>query len=62
MSAWIEVAREYFPDASEEELEHIIWDFTGFPFYWPDNGKTAEENFRAQLQEYKDRKVADETV
>jgi hypothetical protein len=26
-----EIAREYFPDADEPTLEHIIWGLTGFP-------------------------------
>jgi hypothetical protein len=49
-----DVAREYFPDASDEELEHIIWEHTGYPEFWPDGSKTPEENFRMQLQEFKD--------
>ena len=46
-----EVAREYFPDASDAELEHIIWGKTGFPGFWPNKDLTPEENFRNQLKE-----------
>ena len=49
-----EIAREYFPDADDGELEHIIWGRTGFPSFWPDDERTPEENFRAQLQAHKD--------
>ena len=45
------IAREYFPDVSEEELNTIIWGQTGFPEFWPDSSKTPEENFRLQLAE-----------
>lgn len=49
-----EIAREYFPDASKRELEHVIWGRTGFPSFWPEGYATAEEAFRAQLAEHRD--------
>jgi hypothetical protein len=49
-----DVAREYFPDATDDQLEYIIWEHTGFPEFWPDSSKTPEDNLRMQLQEYKD--------
>ena len=50
-----DIAREYFPLASENELEYIIWGETGFPVFWniPEDGKTPTQCFRKQLREYK---------
>jgi hypothetical protein len=45
-----QIAREYFPDVTEEELDAIIWGETGYPYFWPDETKTPEENFRMQLR------------
>jgi hypothetical protein len=58
---WLDVAREYFPDYSDAELDHIIWAYTGFPEFWhiPEDGNTVEECFRKQLQDFKDGKVID---
>lgn len=28
---WIELAKKYFPDASDEEADTILWEFTAFP-------------------------------
>ena len=46
-----EVAKEYFPDESDEFIEHVIWEHTGFPSFWniPEDGNTPEECFRKQL-------------
>ena len=38
--------------ADDSEIENIIWSHTGYPCFWPNKDKTPEENFRAQLQEY----------
>jgi len=46
---FIEVAREYFPDASDDELGHILWEFTGFPCFFHD-----DTELREQLQRHKD--------
>ena len=50
-----EVVREYFPDATDEECERIIWEKTGWPSFWniPKDGQTAEECFRKQLGDFK---------
>lgn len=47
---------EYFPDASEEEVEFILWEKTGFPCFWdiPKDGNTEEECLRKQLLEFKE--------
>lgn len=41
-----EVVREYFPDASDDYVEYLIWNETGFPGFW--NGD-PEDCFRLQL-------------
>ena len=53
----IEIAKEYFTDADEEFLDFIIWSETGFPSFWqiPEDGNDAEECFRKQLQEAKEK-------
>lgn len=51
-----DIVREYFPEADEKEIEHIVWGHTGFPAFWsiPRDGATPEECFRKQLMTYKD--------
>ena len=51
MATVMEIAREYFPDVSDDELNAIIWGHTGYPCFWPDDTKTPEEHFRTQLAE-----------
>ena len=46
----LEVAREYFPDASDDELDHCIWTHTGFPGFWTGDPETC---FREQLSKLK---------
>lgn len=50
---WAELVREYFPNASDDEVEHILWTHTGFPCFWnmPKDGNTPEECCRTQLKE-----------
>lgn len=52
----ISIAKEYFPLANEEELNFIIWEYTGYPSFWNigKDGKTSEECFRKQLSEFKE--------
>ena len=61
---WIELVKEYFPDATGEEAEYILWEETGFPAFWdiPRDGRTVEECCRKQLQEYKDKLRALTTI
>lgn len=51
-----DIAREVFPNASDDELEHIVWGHTGFPVFWniPTDGDTPEACFRKQLETYRD--------
>ncbi len=37
---------------SDADVEHVLWEFTGWPCFWLDATKTPEENLRAQLHEY----------
>ena len=39
---------------NEKDAETAIWELTGFPGFWPDDSKTPEENFRAQLQKVRE--------
>lgn len=53
---WSDLVREYFPNASYDEVETILWEHTGFPAFWstPADGLTPVECCRKQLQELKD--------
>ena len=50
-----DVVKEYFPDATEEFIDFIIWSKTGYPSFWniPEDGNTPEECFRKQLKQFK---------
>ena len=52
-----DIVKEYFPNISDEDMEHIIWSETGFPCFWkiPEDGNTPEECFRKQLMDLKRR-------
>lgn len=52
MTNCYEVVREYFPNATDELCEFLIWEETGYPQFWniPEDGNTPEECFRKQLQ------------
>jgi len=54
---WIELVKEYFPDASDKECDAILWGETGFPDFWniPEDGDTPEACCRKQLQQLKDK-------
>lgn len=41
MTTWQDVAREYFPEDSDEILDFILWNKTAFPF--ADEAKTREQ-------------------
>lgn len=53
-----EVVREYFPGASDDYVDFILWEKTGYPGFWniPEDGLTVEECLRTQLQRLKDKK------
>ena len=50
-----DIIREYFPDATDEFCEFVLWEKTGYPSFWniPSDGNTPEECMRKQLQEFK---------
>ena len=56
MPTYQEVVREYFPGASDDYVDYILWEKTGFPEFWdiPKDGATPEECLRKQLQDLKD--------
>ena len=56
LPTWGDLVREYFPDASDEEVGFILWEKTGFPVFWniPQDGDTAEACCRKQLAALKD--------
>lgn len=29
---WLDLVRKYFPDATDEYADFILWEFTAFPF------------------------------
>ncbi len=49
----IEVARTVFPDKTDQELDDIVWNRTGFPVFWPARFKTTVGALSAQLKAYK---------
>lgn len=49
----LDIAREYLPEMSDDDLNYVIWNHTGFPSFWrPEDGKTPEECFRTQLKRF----------
>lgn len=51
----IPIVKEYFPTASEEEIENILWNHTSYPEFWniPEDGWTAKQCLRKQLSKLK---------
>jgi hypothetical protein len=47
---------EFFPNASEEEIDFILWEKTSFPEFWniPQDGWTAEQCLRTELKRLKE--------
>lgn len=50
---WLEVAREYFPEFSDDDLWFMIYEYTGYPSFWTYE-TSVESQFRKQLQYAKD--------
>ncbi|MDD5220091.1 MAG: hypothetical protein PHV11_06765 [Candidatus Bipolaricaulis sp.] len=46
-----EVVRQYFPDATDIEVEFIVLEKTGYPRFWLTDNPEAE--FRSQLMDFK---------
>jgi len=51
-----EIVREYFPKATDEFIEFVVWEKTGYPLFWniPEDGENSDQCFRKQLIEYAD--------
>ena len=47
------IVREYFPGASDDDIEGILWGHTGYPEFWsiPRDGWTPMQCLRKQLAE-----------
>lgn len=54
--SFLDIAREYFPDATAGQLEYILWEYTGFPNFFEGDVETA---LRKQLQYHKDESIED---
>lgn len=50
-SSFIDVVKEFFPEATDDEAMGILWNYTGYPSFW-----RGEPNkcLREQLQHLKD--------
>lgn len=46
---YLELARQYFPNATDDELDYILWEYTGFPSFYRDL-----DELKKQLQEAKE--------
>lgn len=47
------IVLEYFPKASEEDMDHILWNHTGFPGFWRGD-QPIETTLRQQLAVYRE--------
>lgn len=47
MKTWGDIVREYVPDATDEEVDYILWERTAYPV-------ASEETVRRHLSEYVD--------
>lgn len=47
MATYLDLVREYFPNASDDELDGILWEKTAFPL------ETREDELRKQLAHFK---------
>ncbi len=45
------IVKEFFPNASDSDIEEILWTHTGYPNFWniPKDGMTATQCLRTQL-------------
>jgi hypothetical protein len=49
------IAKEYFPEATDEQIGVILWEHTGYPVFWniPEDGWTDVQCLKKQLAELK---------
>ncbi len=46
------IVLEYFPKASDEDINYILWNHTGFPSFWR-HDQPIEQTIREQLAKFK---------
>jgi hypothetical protein len=54
-----DIVREFFPQASDEEIDYILWNETSYPDFWniPEDGWTPVACLRMQLQRLKQKAI-----
>ncbi len=50
----VDIVREYFPSASDDDAGWLLWNVTGWPCFWDGD---PEQVMRRQLQAFKDNPV-----
>ncbi len=48
---YLDLARKYFPKANDEELDSILWEYTGFPSFYRDL-KQLERQLKAAQKKF----------
>ena len=43
---WLDLVRKYFPDATDQEADYILWEQTAFPF-------AGNEYIEMQIKKYR---------
>ncbi len=51
---WIDLVRKYFPDATDEYADFILWEFTAFPFAPAEHIEMQIAKFRFYIGSYFD--------
>lgn len=52
MSA-IDIVRQYFPDATEDDADYILWNQTCFPFIVSSDVDESIDHWKLQIAKYK---------
>lgn len=53
--SWLDLVREYFPDADDKEADDILWEHTAFPF-------AGSEEIRKSLEAFRNSQTADPAI
>lgn len=54
----LQIARDIFPSLSDQELDAIIWEDTGYPgFFDLKDSESIVDVFKRQLLEYRDKQI-----
>jgi hypothetical protein len=58
------IVREFFPLASDDKIDYILWNHTGYPEFWniPEDGWTASQCLRTQLSKLAARRCSQEVM